>query len=509
MGRYVLSAYFGHDASLALVGEGKLVHLEAERITRKKHENALQGSFVREEMLPQALRLIGATADEIVAVCEVGCGDQFSSSRTRDHWDRSLVAWDFLDADPSRANYLERPLPCYFVAHHLAHAAYAFYTSAYETARVGALDGGGDAWNDGAGKTAVISAAVGETQHRFGEAESRWVFEVTEDGAHIGGNWAGQAVQHCGSWQAAGTIMAMVGIPELRFEMACGLSLADRARIVQLQADTTQAFHRMFAPAPAHEGQVALAGGCALNGIAAYDLLLRPDVRAVHVPPAVHDGGLTVGAALFALHAILKEPRRRYSPEAVAFSGYSDEALDAPLPVEAIVGRILAGKAVAVAHGRAESGPRALGHRSILGDPRSLVLKDRLNVIKSRKAYRPVAPVVLRQYADAYFELKNADCYPFMTMIAKATARAEAEIPAGIHLDGTARVQVVDVDSDIGRLVEAFRQETGVPILLNTSFNLGGEAMVNTVEQAQDTFGRSRIDCLAAGGAVLDCDRAW
>lgn len=503
MGRYVFSAYFGHDASVAIVGEGRIVHLEAERFTRRKHEDALSGEFVRDHLFPTALKLIGASSEEVVAACEVGCGDHFASQRARAYWGRSLATWDHASAEQNQNNYLRQPLPCYFVPHHLAHAAYAFYTSCHEEARVGALDGGGDAWQSDEGDV-TITAAVGKACHRFGDTNSTWELDVSEDAANIGGRWANCALNYCGDKHASGTVMAMVGVPESEFEQACRLPRGVWDQITQLQRDTTRVFHRLFPPQPGETDVVCLAGGCVLNGIAAYDLLLRSDVRSVHVPPAVHDGGLTVGAALFALHVILGTPRQRYSSEQIAFAGYGDAMLEEMVDVGAIAGRLSTGLTVAVVQGRAESGPRALGHRSILGDPRSLNFKDRLNLIKSRKEFRPVAPVVLRAYAEDYFELKNPDCYSYMTMIARAKPQAIDEIPAGIHLDGTARVQVVEEDSDLGRIIEAFRKRTGVPALLNTSFNLHGEAMVNDPTQARDTFGRSTIDTLVVGDTIVD-----
>lgn len=508
MGRYVFSAYFGHDAGMALVGEGRILHFENERFTRKKHDQVSHEQV--KDMLHLAMAQLGIEFDEIVAIAGMGCADDFGGARGRLSWSDSLAC-----VDATESAYLDKKvLPCFYLPHHFAHASYAFYTSPYEAAEVMGIDGGGDAFDVREIRPyaphglAVIDTAVGAAQHQFGSTDSRWCFEY-QPNTGVGGTWDNASRKFCNDDNyAAGTVMAMAGIPaEQAARYGIDPAWLDEAR--RLQDWTTAEFHRLIPET--RSGNICLAGGVALNGIAAYSLLRRDDVNAVWVPPAVHDGGLTVGAALFVLHNVLKEPRRHYSVEDVAFAGYTDDALEAEPPAEFIAEQIAAGKVVAVAHGKAESGPRALGHRSFLADPRRPDMKDRLNRLKGRQSFRPVAPVVLRQDAERYFELKNPDCYAFMTMIAAATEQAKAEIPAAVHLDGSARVQVVESrpwsskpsdDQILAQIVEAFRQLTGCPVVLNTSFNLGGEAMANTAEHALDTFQRSEADVLVVGDTI-------
>lgn len=500
MGRYIFSAYYGHDAGMALVGEGRIIHFENERFTRKKHDQVTHEQV--KDMLHVAMAQLDIDFDEIVAIAGMGCADDFGGARGRQSWTDSLAC-----VDTTESAYLNKKvLPCFYLPHHFAHASYAFYTSPYETADVLAIDGGGDAFDVREIRSyaphglAVIDTALGAAQHSFGSTESRWCLEY-QPNTGIGGTWDNASRKFCNDDQyAAGTVMAMAGVPADQAERY-GLDPAwtDEAR--RLQDWTTQGLNTLFHKS--RSGNICMAGGVALNGIAAYALLNRPDVNAVWVPPAVHDGGLTVGAALFVLHNVFGVPRCRYSIEDVVFTGHAEPALEGELPAAFIAEQIAMGKVVAVANGRAESGPRALGHRSFLADPRNPEMKDRLNRLKGRQPYRPVAPVVLRQYADRYFELKNPDCYSFMTMIAKATERAQDEILAAVHLDGSARVQVVDEQSDLGRVVESFNALTGCPVVLNTSFNLGGESMVNTAEHAWDTFKRSDADVLVIGSEIM------
>jgi carbamoyltransferase len=162
-------------------------------------------------------------------------------------------------------------------------------------------------------------------------------------------------------------------------------------------------------------------------------------------------------------------------------------------------GDLAAGKIVGWFQGRAEIGPRALGNRSILADPRSVEMKDHINArVKHREPFRPFAPAVLRERAAEFFDIEQAD--PFMTMAPRVRPEKEALIPAGVHVDGTARIQTVDRDTNprFHRIIETFGGLTGVPVLLNTSFNLQ-EPIVQSPEDAISCYERTQIDALALG----------
>lgn len=294
--------------------------------------------------------------------------------------------------------------------------------------------------------------------------------------------------------------MAAQGLPRDEVTARTGITLDQYDELRRLQQITNRTFDHLV-PYQRTAGPVALAGGCALNGIAMYQLLQREDVSAVHVPPAVHDGGLTVGAAMLVLHKMLNVPRARYSKQDVAFCGYTESPLEGTPPIERIADALAAGKIVGVAYGAAESGPRALGHRSLLADARTLVSKDKLNRIKGRESWRPTAPVVLRELAGNFFDLINEDCYHYMTTIAQAHAGAEQLIPAALHVDGSARVQIVHRgDVPLGQIVCAFYERTQCPVVLNTSMNGPGEPICNTAEDALHFFHMSpEVDVMVIG----------
>jgi carbamoyltransferase len=177
--------------------------------------------------------------------------------------------------------------------------------------------------------------------------------------------------------------------------------------------------------------------------------------------------------------------------------------------IEKVVADILAGKVVGWFQGRFEWGPRALGMRSILADPRRNDMKDIVNTkIKFREPYRPFAPSVILEGAEEFFEMPEArKHYPgrFMLYVVKVKEGKKDEVPAITHVDGTARPQVVckEESPKYWKLINNFYQKTGVPLLLNTSFNLRGEPIVNTPEDAFSTFQRSEIDTLVLENYIL------
>jgi carbamoyltransferase len=159
---------------------------------------------------------------------------------------------------------------------------------------------------------------------------------------------------------------------------------------------------------------------------------------------------------------------------------YLGKNIPSPYPVDEVISKLLTEKIVGVASGRAEFGPRALGNRSLLADPRGDDIKDKVNEIKQRQKFRPFAPIILEEYVHAFFEMPLGwNNSPYMQAVARC--KKPTEFPAIIHVDGTSRVQTVAKDSTSGvrQLLEKWNEVTGCPMLLNTSLNIRGEPMVN------------------------------
>jgi carbamoyltransferase len=262
---------------------------------------------------------------------------------------------------------------------------------------------------------------------------------------------------------------------------------------------------------------LCLAGGVALNAVANGRIRAETFFDELFVQPAAGDSGTAVGAAYYVWNQELGRPRSfamRHAftgPEygegelaaAIAEAGLSGERLADDSLFPAVAERIAAGEVVGWFQGRMEFGPRALGHRSILADPRDAHIKDVLNErIKHREPFRPFATSVLAEAVGDWFEQDYTS--PFMALVYRTLADKRALIPAASHVDRTTRVQTVERDTEprYYRLIEEFGRQTGVPVLLNTSFN-ENEPIVMTPAEAIDTFQKTHMDVLVLGNYVL------
>jgi carbamoyltransferase len=273
--------------------------------------------------------------------------------------------------------------------------------------------------------------------------------------------------------------------------------------------------------------RLCMAGGVALNSVANGRLLRETPFEEIYIQPAAGDSGAALGAALFAYHMLLGEPRRFVMDHAYWGKEFDGAAIHDTLALENIraeefsdeeklldrvADSLSQGKVAGWYQGRFEWGPRALGHRSIIADPRRSEMKDVVNTkIKFREPYRPFAPSVLENRAAEFFDLESPERhYPnrFMLYVVDVKDGAKEKLPAITHVDGSARLQTVRRDTSpvYYRLIEKFGQATGVPVLLNTSFNLRGEPIVTTPANALNTFYNSGLDLLVLGNFVVAKD---
>jgi carbamoyltransferase len=259
-------------------------------------------------------------------------------------------------------------------------------------------------------------------------------------------------------------------------------------------------------------------GGVALNGVANARLLAETGFARLYVPPAPGDAGCALGAALYADRILFGHPHRavpdhpfwgpEIDPAALARLAEEDEfpfdRLADDRLLDDLADSLMQGRIIGWMDGALEFGPRALGARSILAAPHDAAMRDRLNRdIKYREEFRPFAPVVAAEHADRFFDLPpgGARLARFMSGVVPVRPEWRERLAAVTHVDGTARVQVLDpkMAPRLGRLLDAYGRHSGIPVLLNTSFNLAGEPIVNTVAEGYSTFRRSGIDLLVAG----------
>lgn len=263
---------------------------------------------------------------------------------------------------------------------------------------------------------------------------------------------------------------------------------------------------------------LCVAGGVAQNSVANGKIKLNTPFKNIYIPSAGHDAGISMGAAMYVYYQGNEEAVREPVYRACTGSAFSNEAIKAYLDKENIeyreysgdelmdrvTDKLINGGVVGWFNGRSEFGPRALGGRSILADPRRKDAKELLNAkIKRRESFRPFAPSILKEYAAGFFE--QDDLVPFMEKVFVIKEDKRTLIPAVTHFDGTGRLQTVDkeISPDYYNLIDTFRRKTGIPVLLNTSFN-ENEPIVNTPSEAVSCFLRTDMDMLVMENVVLE-----
>ena len=447
------------------------------------------------------------------------------------------------------------------VEHHRAHLASSFFASPFDEAAIVSIDGFGDysslMWGVGRGNRLEVRGGVhfphslglfytAFTQFlgfpKFGDeykmmglsayGEPRFVPQVRE----VVGTFGGQVrlnldyfVHHTTgvemSWNDCEPTVGTVYSP--RMLAAFGPARVPGSELLQRHRDLAASVQAVleenyfavlnFVQRRTGLRKLCLAGGVALKCVANGMIFEKTDFRDVYVQPAAHDAGTSIGAALYVQHQVLNQPRSFVMRHVYYGAEYSDSDILKALQtagatfhqltedqlVTRTAAQIADGKIVGWFQGRMEFGPRALGNRSILADPRRADMKDILNSrIKYREPFRPFCPSVLAESAGDYFE--NDCASPFMVMAYKIKPEMRQAIPAVVHNDGTGRLQTVekDVNPLYWRLIRSFGDRTGVPVLLNTSFN-ENEPIVNTPAQAIDCFLRTRMDVLSIGNYLL------
>jgi carbamoyltransferase len=550
-----------HDSGLALLKDGQpTIVLEEERFNREKHTRkfpfgSLKAAFDDQGLgvedidvitTPWDMRLVRRNMFMAMAEGFPATLNLIPPS-ARPHISTMIVAvpngirWGLL----WHFGFHKKLMQIVQVKHHDAHAA-IFFASPFEEAAVLVMDGHGD-------ETAQ-SAYAGKGNR----LERLWMSEVYDS---LGFLYTAVTAYLGFKPFAEGTVMALAGTgkptyadkfkdlvrlePEGRFSINRSLISYDTHGIKKPFKDW---FTEAFGPRREHDEPITdrhrdlafalqatvedtilhvarallkqhpsrnlcLTGGVALNCVANARILEDTDYEQVWVPPCASDSGTPLGSALWHHHQTLGAPRgfelkhsfwgRDYSePEilrALEAAGLSYKRMSEDELTSAVARDIAAAKIVAWFQGRAELGPRALGNRSILADPRDPAMKDRINArVKHREPFRPFAPAILQERASEFFEIEQID--PFMTMAPKVRPEKAALIPAGLHVDGTARIQTVDraTNPRFYKVIEKFAELTGVPVVLNTSFNLK-EPIVQTPEDAIACFLRTQMDVLVLG----------
>jgi carbamoyltransferase len=317
------------------------------------------------------------------------------------------------------------------------------------------------------------------------------------------------------------------GEPPANYQELCGLNQHYADIAASIQKVTEELLLGMARNVHQQTGlkRLCMAGGVGLNSVANSRILRETPFEEIYIQPAAGDGGGALGAALWAYNCLLGKPRSftmehaywgRSNSQAeisdfLSKNNISHRELNSEDEVfDQVVTRLIAGKVVGWSQGRFEWGPRALGSRSILADPRNPEMKDIVNAkIKFREPYRPFAPSVLAESAEMYFDLPDAMRHRparYMLYVVPVKRNQQQILPAITHVDGTGRLQTVfrAQSPRYYGLIERFGQATGVPVVLNTSFNLRGEPIVNTPANAFNTFSKSEMDALVMENFLIE-----
>ncbi|WP_031090547.1 carbamoyltransferase [Streptomyces sp. NRRL WC-3549] len=533
-----------HDPSAALVIDGRTVAAaEEERFSRRKHGKR-PVPFSAWELPGLAARwcidsagLTPADLDAVAYSYDPGLAEPAERMGLDDPWDH--LRQEYARRAPE---FLAEALPgldpakVRFVAHHVAHAASAGLAAPLGDCAVLVLDGRGECASQLAGNYTGGRLDVLSTQ-RLPQSLGLFYEDLTD---HLGflrssDEFKVMALASYGTPRFADRLAEQVhGLGDGGF-LASGVDWeryaprrepggpytkehADLAASGQRCLEETVLDIAGWLHARTGATRLALAGGVALNCVANTRLHREGPFDTVWVQPAAGDAGTALGAALHL--AAEREPVRPMATAALG-RGWSDEELRrmleaAALPYEepedvaaAVAEELAQDGIVAWFQGRAEFGPRALGHRSLLAHPGRAENLERLNAVKGREEFRPVAPMVLAERAAELFDGPLPS--PYMLFVHDVAESWRPRIPAVVHVDGTARIQTVDGGSEplVARMLTAFERRTGLPVVVNTSLNTAGRPMVDHPREALECFGSAPVDLLAIGPFLVRRSKAF
>ncbi|GAA3119974.1 carbamoyltransferase family protein [Streptosporangium carneum] len=524
-----------HDPAAALVVDGEVVAAaEEERFSRRKHgkrpvpfsawelpEQAAAWCLKQAGLRPEDLDAVAYSYDpDLVRPGQGGLDERWEELRTA--YARrapAFLATALPGLDPAQVRY---------VPHHVAHAASAGLAAPYRDSAVLVCDGRGEAVSHLAGhyrdgELTVLAAQ--ELPHSLGLMYE----EVT---AHLGflrssDEYKVMAMASYGRPRFLAELRELIHptgdggfrvepidwggyAKALRPGQAWNGEHADLAASVQARLEEVLLELARWLHARTGERFLTMAGGVALNCVANTRLLEQGPFEDIWVQPAAGDSGTALGGALHLAQAH-GEPAAPM-PGADLGRAWDDGELAAWLEVArvpyerpadlaaAVAAELAADRIVAWFQGRGEYGPRALGHRSLLAHPGRAGNTERLNDVKGREQFRPVAPMVLAERACEIFTRGPASS-PYMLFVHDVRPGWRELIPAVVHVDGTARIQTVDraVDPLLARMLEEFEARTGIPVVVNTSLNTAGRPMVDDPRDALECFGSAPVDVLALG----------
>jgi carbamoyltransferase len=524
----ILGMNFSHDGAVAVVKDGRLISaIGTERITRVKKDFG-----VTRESIQYVLDEAGVSIEDVdcIALADylkkhdkdvlelLGPGEN-RIERT----DYSIYHNDVRIVD---GVFLGRKIPVYVLPHHLAHASSAYYTSNYEEAVCLSVDSSFGNLEDNS------MIAVGRGNKLTAESCPRLISGIgyaiitellgftpafAKAGTTMGLSCYGESLlkeeldryldemfftpqkdaelEYRIYWSDFWTKFSNKHPHELSFRESSDLA----ATIQELLQESILRVVRDI-PNTYPDKNLCLSGGSFLNCMTNAAIKRTGLFDSIHHFPGCGDDGNAVGSALYVAHHVYDEPRSKYEPQDIAYLGRKQEYVEPDY--DEVASMIADGKIVAWFMGSSEYGPRALGNRSILADPRSYHTRERINfAVKNREWFRPLAPAVLQEHVSEWFDLNGPS--PFMLYTSQVLQ--PEKIPAVTHVDGSARHQTVTetLNPPFYRLIKKFYEKTGVPVIMNTSLNGNAQPILETEEQALEFFTINKnIDAIVINGIL-------
>jgi len=559
---------FYHDGAAALIMDGKLIAAaEEERFSRVKHdsnfpEKSINFCLETANIKPADLDYIVFYEKPFLKFERLTLTFLATTPRARKSFIDAYQTWfkDKLWIKSKIASKLKVPIKkIVFSGHHISHGASSFYCSPFEKAAILTSDGVGEwtttAWGQGNKNKMRLSSEI-KFPHSLGLFYSAFTqflgFEINEGEykvmglAPFGKPIYTDRVEKLISQSKDGSFK--LNLKYFNFHISEAESFTkefiklfgvppvnprESDKVKQVYADIAASAQKVledklvtiakYIQKKTKDENLVYAGGVALNGVANWRIFKESGFKNIYIHPAAGDSGGALGAAFYFYHHVLGNKRNFEMRNVYWGRQNTDDEIEKYLDSKKIkhkkykkgqLGKFIAkklaeGKVVGWVRGRFEWGPRALGSRSILADPRNQEMKDIVNSkIKFREGFRPFAPVTLIEFGDKYFDVKKPFQKPleFMLMVVPVKKKWRKSLGAITHVDGTARPQFItkEINLEYYNLIKEFGKITGIPVLLNTSFNLKGEPIVNSCEEAYTTFMRSGLDILVLENYVIE-----
>ena len=560
-----ISCYY-HDSAAALLKDGHVIAaVEEERFSRKKFDDdfpykSIQWCMDEVGITPDQINSVAfydkpilkfeRLLDNYIAVAPRGL---YSFLDVIPKWIHKRL-WIKNDIKKALKGFKGEII---FPEHHLSHAAHAFYTSPFEESAILTIDGVGEWSTTSYGHASNDSIKITNDirwPHSLGLFYSAFTyflgFKVNE------GEYKLMGLSSYGKPKYYDLIME--NLIDVKNDGSIHLNMEYFAFTYD-KVMTSKKFSKLFGIEPKTKDEktlqihfdigasaqkvledvilkmvnhihtktkmknICIGGGVALNGVANYKILKESPFENIHIPPSPGDAGSAVGAAQYLYYVYHKNSKNSFKNntqlirenvyvgpsfsnkqiiEYLDLKKISYQSFDRDSLLKTTAQLIADGNVVGWYQGKMEWGPRALGNRSILADPRRADMKDILNAkIKHRESFRPFAPSILEEYAGEYFEIDVAS--PYMLMV--VPVKKPKDIPAVTHVDGTGRLQTVSKDTNplYYDLISEFKRITGIPVIINTSMNVMGEPIVNTPEEAHQMIVKTDMDYIVMGNNIV------